>query len=65
MLEILKDGLIESDDKLSVLTQSYGQIVIPNEDENLEAKKASSVDFCFDMIITSVGAGADSRRRCY
>ena len=36
MLEILKGGLIESDDQLSALTQSYGQIVIPNEDEDLE-----------------------------
>jgi hypothetical protein len=30
------DGLIESDDQLSALTQRYGQVVIPNEDENLE-----------------------------
>jgi hypothetical protein len=36
MLEIVKDGLIESDDQLSALVQSYGQVVIPNEDENLD-----------------------------
>jgi hypothetical protein len=36
MLEIVKDGLIESDDQLSALVQSHEQVVIPNEDENLD-----------------------------
>ena len=36
MLEIVKDGLIEGDDQLSVLVQKYGQVVMPNEDDDLD-----------------------------
>ena len=36
MLEIVKDGLIESDDQLTALLQGYGQVVIPNDDDDLD-----------------------------
>jgi hypothetical protein len=35
MLEIVKDGIIETDDLLMELTKQYGQVVIPNGDEEL------------------------------
>ena len=35
-LEIVKDGLIESDDQLTALVQRYGQVVIPNEGDDLD-----------------------------
>lgn len=35
MLEILKRGLIESDAQVMELVERYGQVVIPNENENL------------------------------
>jgi hypothetical protein len=31
MLEIVKDGIIETDDQLMELTEQYGQVVIPND----------------------------------
>lgn len=36
MLEIVKDGIIETDDQLMELTKQYGQIVIPNENADLD-----------------------------
>lgn len=36
MLEILRSGLIESDAQVMELAERYGQIIIPNEDENLD-----------------------------
>jgi hypothetical protein len=36
MLEIVKGGIIETDDQLMELTKQYGQVVIPTEDENLD-----------------------------
>jgi len=36
MLEIVKYGIIETDDQLMELTKQYGQVVIPNEDEDLD-----------------------------
>ena len=36
MLEIVKDGLIESDDQLTALVESFGQVVIPNENDDLD-----------------------------
>ncbi|WP_321476735.1 hypothetical protein [uncultured Paludibaculum sp.] len=36
MIEILKDGVIESDDQLKELTRHYGQIVLPHDDEDLD-----------------------------
>ena len=33
MVEILKEGLIESDDQVSMLVQSYKQVVLPNDDD--------------------------------
>jgi len=36
MFEIVKDGIIETDDQLMELTKQYGQVVIPNQDEDLD-----------------------------
>lgn len=36
MLEIVKDGRIESGDQLMELAERYGQVVIPNENEDLD-----------------------------
>jgi hypothetical protein len=36
MLEILKRGLIESEAQVKELAERYGQLVIPNENEDLE-----------------------------
>jgi hypothetical protein len=35
-LEILQSGLIETDDQLMELTERYGQVVIPSENEDLD-----------------------------
>ena len=35
MLEIVKDGLIESDDQLTAL-ENFGQVVIPNDNDHLD-----------------------------
>jgi hypothetical protein len=35
MMEIVKDGMIESDDQLMELAEQYGQVVTPNENEDL------------------------------
>ena len=36
MVKILKSGLIESNAQVMELAERYGQIVIPNEDEDLD-----------------------------
>lgn len=36
MLEILQNGLIESDDQILELTERYGEVVLPNENEDLD-----------------------------
>lgn len=36
MLEILKRGLIESDEQVMELVERYGQIIMPNENEDLD-----------------------------
>ena len=36
MLDILNSGLIESDDQLIQLTDRYGQLVIPSENDDLD-----------------------------
>jgi hypothetical protein len=36
MLEILEDGLVESDDQLFGLAERYSHMVIPSEDEDLD-----------------------------
>lgn len=36
MFEIVEDGIIETDDQLMELTKQYGQVVIPNQDEDLD-----------------------------
>lgn len=36
MLEILQNGVIESDAQLMELTERCGQVVIPNENEDLD-----------------------------
>ena len=36
MMEIVKNGIIETDDQLTELTEQYGQIVIPSENEDLD-----------------------------
>jgi hypothetical protein len=33
MLEIVKDGIIETDDQVMELARQYGQVVVPNDDE--------------------------------
>ena len=35
-MEILQSGLIETDDQLMELTELYGQVVIPSENEDLD-----------------------------
>jgi hypothetical protein len=35
-MEIVKDGIIETDDQLIELTEQYGQVVIPRENEDLD-----------------------------
>jgi hypothetical protein len=42
MLEIVKDGIIETYDQLTELTKQYGQVVIPNEDEDLDPRRCTS-----------------------
>ena len=42
MLEILKSGLIESNAQVMELAERYGQIVIPNEDEDLDLTHCGS-----------------------
>jgi hypothetical protein len=36
IVEIVKDGIIETDDHLMDLTEQYGQVVIPSENEDLD-----------------------------
>ena len=36
MIEIVKDGLIGSDDQILALVESYGQVVIPNDNDDLD-----------------------------
>ena len=36
MSEIVKDGIIESEDQLMRLTEHYGQVVIPSDAEDLD-----------------------------
>ena len=36
MLEILKRGVIESDAQIMELVERYGQIIMPNENEDLD-----------------------------
>lgn len=35
MVEVLKSGLVESDDELMKLTERCGQVVLPNENDDL------------------------------
>ncbi len=35
-MEIVKNGVIESDDQMLELTEQYRQVVIPNENEDLD-----------------------------
>ena len=35
-MEILQSGLIETDDQLLELTERYGQVVIPSENDDLD-----------------------------
>lgn len=36
MLEIVKNGIIENDDEVMALTEQYGRVVIPSDNEDLE-----------------------------
>lgn len=36
MFEIVNDGIIDTDEQLMELTKQYGQVVIPNQDEDLD-----------------------------
>jgi hypothetical protein len=36
MFEIVKAGLIDTDDELKELTKRYGQVLIPGEDEDID-----------------------------
>jgi hypothetical protein len=42
MLEVLKSGLVESDDELMELTERCRQVVIPNENDDLDLTHWSS-----------------------
>jgi hypothetical protein len=36
IMEIVNNGVIESDDQLMELTEEYGQVVIPNDNQDLD-----------------------------
>ena len=36
MIEIVKNGIIESEEEVSELAEEYGQVVIPSENDDLD-----------------------------